>query len=274
MAHGVAEIGFRDDAGETRLKSLFHADPLRVVFPNRARDDIIAGVLVTTSGGLVGGDRIEVSVDVDAAARAQLAGQAAEKIYRSAGTDTEIVVDLTVGDGGWLEWLPQETILFDGARLRRRTYADVAAGAQLLAGEMLVFGRTAMGEAITGGLVRDAWEVRRDGRLVWADALQLDEAIAEDLVDAARFDGARAFASLVYVGDDAGERLALARSLLDDFADVSGLRVGATCLGDVLLVRWLGRESLLLRNAFGDFWAAFRHVVAGLPAALPRLWHV
>lgn len=274
MAHGVAEIGFREDAGETRLAHLFHSDPLRVVFPNRIRDDVTAGVLVTTSGGLVGGDRIEISVAADGAAQAQLAGQAAEKIYRSAGADTEIEVNLSVGHAGWLEWLPQETILFDGARLRRRTIAEVSPGARLLAGEMLVFGRTAMGEALTHGLVRDVWEVRRDGRLVWADALQIDDGFADDLADDARFGGARAFASLVYVGDDGAEQLSLARSLLDGLVEVPGLRVGTSCLGEVLLVRWIGRESLPLRNAFGDFWAAFRHAAAGLPATLPRLWHM
>jgi urease accessory protein len=274
MAHGVAEIGFRNDAGQTRLAHLFHSDPLRVVFPNRMRGDVAGGALVTTSGGLVGGDRIDIAVTVRPGARAQLFGQAAEKIYRSNGANTEIGVNLTVGADGWLEWLPQETILFDGARLRRLTAAEVAPGGRLLAGEMLVFGRTAMGEAMTRGFVRDAWEVRRDGRLCWADTLQLDEMLADDLAATAGFGGARAFASLVYVGDDAGDRLAAARGLLDTMVETLGLRVGASLLGDVLSVRWLGAESLPLRNAFGAFWAAFRHAAAGLPPALPRLWHI
>jgi urease accessory protein len=274
MAHGVAEIGFRDDAGETRLAHLFHSDPLRVVFPNRVRGDVPAGTLVTTSGGLVGGDRLDISVAVQERGRALVLGQAAEKIYRSTGADTAIEVMLTVGADGWLEWLPQETILFDRARLRRRTIAEVAPGARLLAGEMLVFGRTAMGEAMTDGFVRDAWGVRRGNRLVWADALQLDERLADDLAATAGLGSALAFASLVYVADDAIDRLATARGLLDELAIPSGLRTGATCLGDVLVVRWLGNESLPLRNAFGAFWAAFRAAAGALPAALPRLWHI
>jgi urease accessory protein len=274
MAHGVAEIGFRDDAGNTRLAHLFHSDPLRVVFPNAARGDVPGGALVTTSGGLVGGDRLDVTVATGAGARAQVFGQAAEKVYRSAGADTRIDIRLTVGAGGWLEWLPQETILFDGVRLRRLTAAEVAPGARLLAGEMLVFGRTASGEAMTRGLVRDAWRISRGGRLTWADALQMDDNIAGDLADPAGFDGARAFASIVYVGDDAAARLASARALLDAGSQASGLRSGASCLGDVLVVRWLGREALPLRNALGAFWAGFRHVVVGLPATLPRLWHI
>lgn len=274
MAHGVAEIGFRDDAGKTRLAHLFHSDPLRVVFPDAPRGDIQGGTLVTTSGGLVGGDSIEISVDIAPGARALVVGQAAEKIYRSAGADTEISVKLTVGAQGWLEWLPQETILFDGARLRRLTAAEVAPGARLLAGEMLVFGRTAMGETVTHGLVRDAWEVTRAGRLGWADALQLDDTLDSDLASCAGFGGARAFASLIYVADDAADRLALCRSLLDGIAEAPGVRVGASCVGEVLVVRWLGMESLPLRNAFGAFWAAFRHAAGGLPPVLPRLWHI
>ena len=274
MAHGVAEIGFRDDAGETRLAHLFHSDPLRIVFPNRRRGDIAGGALVTTSGGLVGGDRIDISIEAQRGAQAQLFGQAAEKVYRSAGVDTEIAVHLAVGPGGWLEWLPQETILFDGARLRRLTSANVAPGARLLAGEMLVFGRTAMGEAMTHGLVRDAWEVRREGRLHWADALQLDDTFADDLAAMAGFGGALAFASLVYVGDDAADQLVTARGLLDAMVATPGLRVGASVLGDVLSVRWSGTEALPLRNAFGAFWASFRHAAAGLPPTLPRLWHI
>ena len=274
MAHGVAEIGFRCDAGDTRLAHLYHTDPLRVVFANVPRGDIATGTLVTTSGGLVGGDRLDVAVDAEAGARALVFGQAAEKIYRSAGADTRIEVHLAVAGDGWLEWLPQETILFDGARLRRLTIAEVAPGARLLAGEILVFGRTAMGEAMTHGLVRDAWEVSRGDRLIWADALQMEDAMAADLSSLAGFDGALAFASLVYVGDDATDRLAMARGLIEALPGSETLRVGATCFGDVLVVRWLGRESMVLRNAFGGFWAAFRHAVAGLPAALPRLWHI
>ena len=274
MAHGVAEIGFRNDAGETRLAHLFHSDPLRVVFPNTPRGDIPVGTLVTTSGGLVGGDRLNISVEIRLEARALVLGQAAEKIYRSNGADSSITVRLTVGENGWLEWLPQETILFDGARLRRLTAVEVAPGARLLAGEMLVFGRTAMGEAVTHGFVRDAWDVTRGGRLIWADALQLDEALADDLAATAGFGGARAFASMIYVGDDAADRLATVRGLLDGLQTQPGVRAGVSCLGEVLVVRWLAGEALPLRNAFGACWAAFRHAVGGLPATLPRLWHI
>ena len=274
MVDGSATVSFRNRDGTTELSQLYQSDPLRVLFPRPEPHEPATGVLVTTSGGLVGGDRLDVTVTSGAGAAGRVLGQAAEKIYRSAGADSHINVRLEVERDGWLEWLPQETIVFENARLRRLTVADVAPGARLLAGEIVVFGRTAMGERVTGGLVRDAWDVYRDGRLVWADAVHIDEMLKATLKAPSGFDGAVAFASLVYVGDDAADRLATARELLAATGNDSNLRAGATHLGDVLLVRWLGRETRRLRDAYGNFWAAFRHRLAGYPQTMPRLWHI
>ncbi len=253
---------------------LYQSDPLRVLFPQPEPREPATGVLVTTSGGLVGGDRLDVAVTSGTGAAGRVLGQAAEKIYRSAGDDCHINVRLKVECEGWLEWLPQETIVFEDARLRRLTVADVAPDARLLAGEIVVFGRTAMGERLTGGLVREAWDIYRDGRLVWADAVHIDETLKATLDAPSGFDGAVAFAALVYVGDDAAERLTAARDLLAASGNDSSLRVGATHLGDVLVVRWLGRETRRLREAYGGFWAAFRHCLAGYPQTMPRLWDI
>ncbi len=269
--HGVARIGYASDRGVSRLATLEQRTPLRVLFPRPPAGDPPTAALVTTSGGLVGGDRLDVDVAVGADAAALVVGQAAEKVYRSLGNDCRVAVTLGVGAGGWLEWLPQETILFEGARLRRQTALDVAADGRALAGEMLVFGRVARCETVTYGLIRDAWTVRRDGRLVWADALHMDsDDIAGCLSARAGFDGARACATAVYVGPDADARLDLARSLLTR----DGVRAGATLCGAVLVMRWLGNEPGAVRAAFEIFWTGFRSAVADLPPRLPRLWHV
>ncbi|WP_448187800.1 urease accessory protein UreD [Azospirillum sp. sgz301742] len=268
--HGRADVAFDAASGTTRLRDLYHTDPLRLLFPNPGAGDPPTAVVVTTSGGLVGGDRLEVAASVGAGASALVTAQAAEKIYRSTGADVRFDVRLTVGDGGWLEWLPQETILFDGARLRRSTCAEVAGSGRLLAGESLVFGRIARGERFTQGLARDAWEVRRDGRLVWADALHLDGDVAAVLDHPAGFAGATAYGTIVYVGKDAADRLDGARTLLEDLAP----HAGATVLGEVLVIRLLGCDAHRLRNDFGRVWAGLRAELAGLPARLPRLWHV
>ncbi len=197
--------------------------------------------------------------------------QAAEKVYRSTGEDCRIRVRLDVGDGGWLEWLPQETILFEGARLRRITELDVGAGGRAMAGEILVFGRTASGETVTRGLVRDAWTVRRRGRLAWADALHLESDMAGTLASAACLNGAVATATTVYAGDDAEATLDAARTLLSEHTDGTTL-ASATLVGGLLIVRWLGYDSLALRTAYGAFWVAFRGHVRGGDEALPRVW--
>jgi urease accessory protein len=274
MVEGSAAVSFCVRDGATALSHLYQSDPLRILFPRPEAHEPTTGVLVTTSGGLVGGDRLDVKVTCGVGAAGRVLGQAAEKIYRSTGTDSHINIRLEVARDGWLEWIPQETIVFENARLRRLTVADVAPGARLLAGEIVVFGRTAMGEKVTGSLVRDAWEVFRDGRLVWADAIHTDETLDAALGAPSGFDGAVAFASLVYVGDDAVDQLATARDLLIDTGEEKELRTGATQLGDVLLVRWLGQDTNQLRKAYGRFWAAFRHRLAGYPQIMPRLWHI
>jgi len=272
QTHGAASVTFARNDGATRLAGLYQRQPLRVLFPEVPAGEIPTAVLVTTSGGLVGGDRLDVSVAVGDGAEAMVFGQAAEKVYRSAGPTSRIAVALAVAGDGWLEWLPQETILFDGARLQRRTRIDVAPGARVLAGEILVFGRIAGGEQLGRGLLRDAWEVRRQGRLQWADALHLEDDIADVLADPACFDGATSYATVVHAGDDVAARLDLARALLA--RDESGLRTGATVVNGVLVARWLGRDAATLRRSFGNFWAAFRAAVGGRRDTLPRLWHV
>ncbi|WP_109119868.1 urease accessory protein UreD [Azospirillum sp. TSO22-1] len=264
--HGRATVAF--DRG--RLREVYHTDPLRLLFPTPASGDPVTAVVVTTSGGLVGGDRLEIAVSVGEGASALVTAQAAEKVYRSAGEDVRVDVRLAVGDGGWLEWLPQETILFDAARLRRTTSVAVNGSGRLLAGELLVFGRIARGERFTQGLARDAWEVRRDGRLAWADALHLDGDVAALLDHPAGFAGATAYGTIVYVGGDAADRLDAARALLEDAAP----RAGATVLDEVLVIRLLGRDAQRLRADFGRVWAGLRKELNGLPARLPRLWHV
>lgn len=274
MASGRAEVEFEKTGGCTRLARLYQSDPLRILFPDVGAGEPATGTLVTTSGGLVGGDDLTIRVRCGAGAEARIVGQAAEKLYRSTGRDVCIDMALTAEAGGWLEWLPQETIIFDAARLRRRTVLEVAPGARLLAGEIIVLGRTAMGERVTGGLVHEAWDVRRDGRLVWADAVHLDADLPATLAANAGLNGAHAFASIVYVGDDAAEALAVARALLPDGRDPAGLCVGATNIDDVLVVRWLDRDARRLRDAYGRFWSGFRHRLAALPAEMPRLWAV
>jgi urease accessory protein len=271
---GIAEIGFAQRDGATRLSHLYERNPLRVLFPTPAKDELPAAVLVTTSGGLVAGDRIDIAVTVGEGAAAHVTGSAAEKIYRSTGATTIVEQHLSALHGAWLEFLPPETILFDRARLRRTTRVELAKGAGFLGGGIVVFGRIAMGERFTAGLLHDAWEMHRTGRLAWGDALHIGGDVATIMADPACFAGAEACATLILAprhGDPRyfveAARAVQQRTLSPD------LRGGVTAVNGLVVARWLG-GAMTLRRAYGELACHFRQAAMGLPPRLPRPWDV
>ena len=151
--------------GGSRRARVHESGSLRARFPN-GDGQALDAVIVNTAGGMTGGDRFDVDIKVGAGAKLTVTTAAAEKIYRSLGPDSEIGVRLEVGPGGALAWLPQETILFDRARLRRRIDVDLGHDASLLLAETVVFGRSGMGETVASGCFSDRWRVRVDGSLV------------------------------------------------------------------------------------------------------------
>ncbi len=267
-ARGVVELGFKRRGRETVLARLYQqgCGQARVLRPEPDTAGPEA-VLINTAGGITGGDELAWRIAWATGCRAAVTSQAAEKVYRSLGDDARIETRLTVAAGTWAEWLPQETILFDRARLRRRLEIAVEAGGRLLACEALVLGRTARGEVVSEGFVQDAWRVRWGGRLVFADTLRLDGAIDALGRRRAALDGARAVASVLLVAEDAGERLQLARSLLR----APGGRAAATCIGRVLIARFLAPDGAVLRRDLGAYLAGLR-TAAGLAPRLPRVW--
>ena len=260
--------------GNTIVRDLFHSAPMRVLFPLDSRDDVFQAALAYVSGGLVGGDQVNVSVRLAKGAKAMVIGQAAEKVYRSLGPDCVINNHLEVGPDAWLEWLPQETIIFDSARLRRRTQARIHPQGRLLAGEILVFGRAARGEGLRNGLVHDGWDIgEADGQLNWRDVLHMDGDLAALLADPHTFDGAAAYGTMIYVDASAKRLLSFMREVASQSTSDT-LRIGVTALRNILLVRFLGKNTLELRNAFARSWAMLRGEAAGLPCAMPRLWAI
>jgi urease accessory protein len=270
---GAAEIGFARRDGATRLSHLYQRNPLRVLFPAPEPGDAALAVLVTTSGGLVAGDRIAIDLRVGAGATAQVTASAAEKVYRSLGATTEVAQSAAVGAGAWLEYLPQETILFDGARLRRHLSVSLAPGAGFLGGGITVFGRRARGEGFTRGLLHERIEVHRDGALIWGDALHLDGDVAALIAHPAGFADAAACATLLLAppAGAAGRFVAVARAVQQG-SPVPGLRAGATAVNGLAVARWLAADPLPLRRAFAELAGRWRQEAAGLPPRLSRLW--
>jgi urease accessory protein len=275
LTEGAAEIGFARRDGISRLAQLYQRDPLRVLFPAPAAGDPPVAVIVTTSGGLVAGDRLDIRVELAPGATAHVTASAAEKVYRSTGRTTTIRQTLSIGPSAALEFLPPETILFDGARLQRETVIDLAPGSAFLGGDIVVFGRRARGERFANGFLREVWELRRNGYLVWGDALHLDDDVGRIIDDPACFDGAAAFATMIF-SPPAGD----VRSLLDGARVVqgvcatTGLRAGATTIAGAVIARWLASDAAVLRRAYADLACHFRSAALGLPPRLPRVWHV
>lgn len=258
---GRIAVAFAAENGRTRIDALSESGPLRLRVPRGAGRPLDA-VLLNTGGGVACGDRLSISADAGPDIDAVLTSQAAERIYRSDGAEAAIAVRLTVGPRARLDWLPQETILYDRARLRRRFEVDVAEGGALLAYESVVFGRVASGETVAEGLLHDVWRVRRGGKLVFADTLRLAGPISAQLDREAIGGGCRALATLLHIAPDAETRLDEARSLLAS----AGCRCGAGAWRGCLVVRFLAPEIGLLRTAAARFLEGFRG------REMPRVW--
>lgn len=232
----------------------------RIRFPNAG--GACEGVLINTGGGMAGGDRMAVEASLREGAAAVLTTQAAEKAYRSDGPDAEVAVRLVLASASRLEWLPQEQILFDGARLRRTLDVAMAGDASLTLVESVVFGRVARGEILESGAFRDRWRVRRDARLVLAEDVRLDGAIQNTLARKAVGNGARALATVLHVAPDAETRRDDARAALDDARS----ECGASAWNGMLVARFLSPDPQALRADLARFLERFR----GRP--MPRSW--
>jgi len=269
-ADGRARLRFAAAGdGATRLAGLYQRSPCRALFP-RAERAVPEAVLLNTAGGVAGGDRVAYEVAAGTDARVVVTTQAAERIYRSLALDSRIDNRIRLAAGAALDWLPQETIVFDGARLKRCTEIELAGDARLLALDWLVLGRRASGERVTDGAVHDRWRLRRDGRLVWADDFRLAGDIEALTGHPALLGGASALATLLYAGADAGQRLEQVRAAL---AGCAG-RSGATVLDGVLLCRFLADDAQRLRADVSRILAVLRTAPDGTAVPLPRVWQV
>jgi urease accessory protein len=261
-AVGALRVDLRARDGRTVLEGLRQAGCLKARFPRSEHADWSNVVTLNTSGGIAGGDRLDNTFSVRTGARATIATQAAERFYRSfpGGATSQVHTQIVVADGAALEWLPQETILFDCCALDRRLCVDVAADGWFLGVESLVFGRAAMGETVTTASLRDVIQVRRAGCLLWYDAIRLDGAVAAALQRPAIAGGARAVATLVHVAPDAERALHTVRAASSHW--------GVSTWDGMLIARVLAPDGASLRKAV----VAALQVLRG-GRALPRVWN-
>jgi len=260
-ARGRAHLGFAVKNGKTKLTDLHQSGCVKALIPkNHAiRPD---AVLINTAGGVTGGDRLRYSAELEEGASLCLTTQTAERIYKSLGDVGQIETSFTLGENASLDWVPQETILFDGSALKRSIDIDMAPSSSALILEPIVMGRKAMGETLKTCQMSDQWRIKRGGKLAYADALRIDDPTS--LMGNATLSGNRAFATLVYVALDAEARLEQMRGLLD----FDAVTAAATAWNGCLVTRFIAPDAQPLRAALISTLTHFR------AHPLPRVWHM
>lgn len=267
-AEGSCRILLSGSENGTRVMDVFQRSPVRVMFPRAGGGAVEEAVLVNTAGGIAGGDRLEYSVTALADASIALTSQAAEKVYRALNVPAQISTKLKAHEGAKLAWLPQETIIFNWARLSRNTEINLASGAELLALEWLVLGRAAHGENIVGGHITDSWRVKKDGRLVWADTFRATDEAFPDVHRKALLSNFKAIATLIYFGPDLDTRLELLRGLASSLE----CDCAATSVGGLIIVRFAANVSFNLRLALRSFLQQFGQEFGPGPFRVPKMW--
>jgi urease accessory protein len=259
-ARGAVAFDVRLVDGATRRGALHESGSLRVRFPSPEAEGLSA-VFVNTAGGVAGGDRFDIEIAASEGARLTLTTAAAEKVYRATGQAAELSIALKVADGAHLAWLPQETILFDRARMSRRIDIDLAESASLLLCEIVVFGRAAMGERMEQGAFVDRWRVRRGGRLVFAETVRLEGDIDGKLRRPAVAKGGVAIGTaLIVPGDEA-----LVERVREITSGLSG-EAAISCWNGFAMARFCAQDAARLR---ADMMTVLGRASR---APLPRLW--
>lgn len=264
-ACGVLRVGLRQaEDGQTSVVDLFQQGCLKARLPRPQRAGEADLVVLNIAGGLTGGDHLSIEVAVAAGARATVTTPGCERAYRSAAGVARIDQCLRVDDGGRLDWLPQEMILYERSRTRRRLDVELQGCAEISIVESVLLGRAAMGERLTHGCFSDFWKIRRDERLIYADATRIDDSFGQTVACPTALGGQAAMTSLVHVGSD----LVVKRNALRAaFAACGGIRAGASVVGEVLVARIVAPGGRELRRALAAAVESLRH-----PRPIPRLW--
>jgi urease accessory protein len=259
-ARGAVSFDVHRIEGVTRRRHLHESGSLRVRFPSPEAEGLSA-VFVNTAGGIAGGDRFDIEISAGEGSRLAVTTAAAEKIYRAAGPAARLHIALSAEASSHLAWLPQETILFDRARVERRIDIELAESASLLLCEIVVFGRAAMGERMLSGEFVDRWRLSRGGRLVFAENIRLDGDIGEKLARPAVANGGAAIGTaLIVPGDEA-----LVERIREVTASFAG-EVGISSWNGFAMARFCAQDAGKLR---ADMMAVIGRASG---SALPRLW--
>lgn len=256
-AFGRGECAVKSRGGTTVIDRLWQEGCAKLRLPKH--DHGFEAVMINSSGGLTGGDRLNWSFRADAGTTMTVTTQACEKVYAASSGIAEVRTALIIDTGSRLNWLPQETILFNNSALSRSLDADLAADAELLLCEPVLLGREAMAETVERGLFSDRWRIRHDGRLVHAENLSFGPDFSQS-ARAAVLNGARAFASVLLIAPDSD-------ALLDPARAIIGESGGASFWNGKLLARLVAPDGYSLRLRLMPLL-----FLLNKRAALPKCW--
>ncbi|MHB8268082.1 urease accessory protein UreD [Bradyrhizobium sp.] len=267
-AQGAGRVVLSGSMNGTRVSDVHQRFPIRIMFPQIGDGVVREAVIVNASGGIAGGDRLELEVIALNKASVVVTSQAAEKVYRALDRPARIATRLKAHEAARLAWLPQETILFDRARIYRRTEVDLCSGAELMALEWLVLGRAARGEEMVSGHIADTWRVRRDGRLIWADGFHVADEVFAQLHRKALLANCRAVGTLIYFGPAHEARL----QVLREIAPSLECQCAATAVGALIIVRFAAGAGSDLRRGLGILLEQFGRELGRGPFRVPKMW--
>lgn len=261
-AHGTVRLSTKIRGGRTVLDGFRQSGSFKCLFP-RSDENGLDAVLLNTAGGITGGDAFRFSGTAAEGTTLTLTTQACERAYKAPpGPSGQVINQLRVDSGARLNWLPQETILFNGSALERRLIIDLAPTSSALMVEPLVFGRAAMGETLADIRLHDRIEIRRNGLPVFLDATRFAGDLTTHLSKPHIADGAGAMALVVFASSTAAGHLRPVRQMLPDNAGATLIR------DDLLVVRMLAENSFALRQGL---MPVLHHLNN---SSLPRCWMI
>ncbi|MDB9971340.1 urease accessory protein UreD [Alphaproteobacteria bacterium] len=267
-ANGRLNISFYNN----EIKKIYYNTPLRAFTNDDGNEDINSIALVNTSGGVVSGDKHNVKINVNNS-KVMIFSQSAEKIYKSVN-DIEATInnEIIVGKNSWLEWLPQETILFEKSKLIRNLKIHLSKNAESLIGEIIVLGRLAKGEYSKNIFLKDSISIYKDTKLQWLDIVLLNNELEKTKNSITRLSEANCFFTIVFSSENIEEyEKKINKYIMDNNFD---LIISASIINHNLVIRALGKNPLNMRKIFSQIWIFIRADLKKLPPFLPKLWWV
>jgi urease accessory protein len=267
-AVGAGRVVFAGGESGTKIADIYQKFPIALAFPRIDDRRFREAVIINCSGGIAGGDRLQIEMVAQNYASAVVTTQAAEKVYRALDRPARIVTRLKARENAKLAWLPQETIVFDRARIKRHTEVDLCSGAEIIALEWLVLGRTESGEEVRSGYILDSWRVRLDDRLVWADGFFVSDDVFAHLHREALLSKWKAVGTLIYFGPSLHARL----EALREIATSLDCRCAATLVGAIIVVRVAAIAGADLKRDLRRLLDRFSHELGSGPFGVPKMW--